>query len=90
MQTLIFSMSELQPEMVLWRWYQKRMALGRNDFFQYGTHDCLALGGAPAYAFKLDGDLVYGRSGVSETFGNSPLASSEEFEIGRVELWGLI
>ena len=65
------------------------MALARNDFFQFGTPDCLAIGGAPAYAFKLDGDLVYGRSGVSETFGNSPLASTEEFEIGRIELWGL-
>ena len=65
------------------------MLLGRNDFFQFGTPDCLAMGGSPAYAFKLDGDLVYGRSGVSETFGNSPLASSEEFEIGRIELWGL-
>lgn len=75
--------------MNLWRWYQKRMTLARNDFFQFGTSDCLAMGGAPAYAFKLDGDLVYGRSGVSETFGNEMLASTEEFEIGRVELWGL-
>ena len=59
------------------------MALGRNDFFQFGTPGCLAMGGSPAYAFKLDGDLVFGRSGVSETFGNAPLASSEEFEIGK-------
>lgn len=66
------------------------MALARNDFFQYSTPDCLAIGGAPAYAIKLDGDLAFGRSGSSETFGNPPLASSEEFEIGRVELWGLV
>lgn len=80
----------MQPEMAMWRWYQKRMALGRNDFFQYGTSDCLALGGAPAYAIKLDGDLAFGRSGNSETFGNAPLASEDEFAIGRVELWGLV
>ena len=79
----------MQPEMVLWRWYQKRMTLGRNDYFQFGRPDRLALGGGPAYAMSLDEDLVFGRSGASETFGNSPLASADEFEIGRLELWGL-
>ena len=66
------------------------MALGKNDYFQFGTPENLALGGAPAYALSLDGDLVYGRSGVSETFGNPCLAYREEFVIGRVELWGLV
>lgn len=66
------------------------MALARNDYFQYSTHDCLAIGGAPAYALKLDGELTYGRSGISETFGNAPLAGQEEFHIGRVEVWALV
>lgn len=79
----------LQPEMALWRWYQKKMALSRNDYFQFSTSDCLAIGGAPAYALKLDGDLTFGRSGISETFGNISLAGAEEFQIGRVEVWSL-
>lgn len=80
----------MQPEMLLWRWYQKKMAVARNDYFQFSTPDCLAVGGAPAYAVKLDGDLALGRSGISETFGNAPLAGAEEFQIGRVEVWALV
>ena len=61
----------------------------RNDFFQFGRPECVALGGAPRYALCLDSDLAFGSSGPSETFGSPCLASSEEFEVGRVELWGL-
>lgn len=32
----------------------------------------------------------YGSSGGSDTFGSPCLASGVEFEIGRVELWGLV
>ena len=79
----------LQPRAVYWRWHQKRMRVVRNDFFQFGRPDCMALGGAPAYALCLDGDLERGGSGASETFGSPCLAGSEEFEVGRVELWSL-
>ena len=80
----------LQPKAVLWPWHQRRMALARNDFFQFGRPDSLALGGAPQYALYLDGDLQFGSSGASDTFGSPCLASDAEFEIGRVELWGLL
>ncbi len=78
-----------QPRAAFWRWHQKRMRIVRNDFFQFGRPDCMALGGAPAYALCLDGDLAFGSSGASETFGSPCLAGSEEFEVGRVELWSL-
>lgn len=74
----------------LWRWHQRRMAVARNDYFQFGRSDCLALGGAPAYALCLDGDLAFGSSGPSDTFGSPCLAGGEEFEVGRLELWGLL
>eukprot|EP00884_Botryococcus_braunii_P016005 jgi/Botrbrau1/3088/Bobra.0070s0074.1 len=80
---------QLQPKPGFWRWHQRRMAVARNDFFQFGRPDCLALGGKPHYALFLDGDLLNGTSGESETFGSPCLASAEEFEIGRLELWGL-
>ena len=79
----------MQPRPALWRWHQKRMRVVRNDFFQFGRPKCMALGGAPAYALCLDGDLAFGSSGPSETFGSPCLAASEEFEVGRVELWSL-
>ncbi len=79
----------LQPSSGFWPWHRKRMPFARNDFFQFGRPDCLALGGAPHYAICLDGELSRGSSGESDTFGSPCLASEEEFEIGRVELWGL-
>ena len=82
--------SAAQPKAVMWPWHQRRMALARNDFFQFGRPDSLALGGAPQYALYLDGDLQFGSSGPSDTFGSPCLASGVEFEVGRVELWGLV
>ncbi|CAL5224680.1 g7404 [Coccomyxa viridis] len=81
---------QTQPKAQMWAWHQRRMALARNDFFQFGRPDSLALGGAPQYALYLDGDLQFGSSGTSDTFGSPCLASNAEFEIGRVELWGLV
>lgn len=66
------------------------MVVARNDFFQFGRPECLALGGKPHYALFLDGDLLNGTSGDSETFGSPCLAGTEEFEVGRLELWALV
>ena len=62
----------------------------RNDFFQLARPTSLALGGGPRFALALDADLARGRSGACETFGCAHgLASEEEFDVGRVELWSL-
>lgn len=61
----------------------------RNDFFQLARPTSLALGGGPRFALTLDADLGRGRSGPCETFGSECLASEEEFDVGRVELWSL-
>ena len=62
----------------------------RNDFFQLARPTSLALGGGPRFALSLDADLARGRSGACETFGCARgLASEEEFDVGRVELWSL-
>ena len=62
----------------------------RNDFFQLARPTSLALGGGPRFALALDADLARGRSGACETFGCARgLASEEEFDVGRVELWSL-
>ena len=65
------------------------MHQNKNDFFQFGTPEALAIGGGPNYALRLDADLAMGSSGINSTFGSPCLASSEEFRIGKVELWGL-
>ncbi|KAK9802870.1 hypothetical protein WJX72_004617 [[Myrmecia] bisecta] len=80
---------QIQPRAVFWRWWAKRMAVARNDYFQFSLPERLCLGGAPRYALSLDADLQYGSSGMSDTFGSPCLASNEDFEVGRVELWGL-
>ncbi|XP_077213298.1 TLD-domain containing nucleolar protein [Tasmannia lanceolata] len=61
---------------------------GANRYFTLCSTDFLALGGGSHFALYLDGDLLNGSSSVSETFGNSCLAHSEDFEVKEVELWG--
>ncbi|MCO5556553.1 hypothetical protein L7F22_010103, partial [Adiantum nelumboides] len=61
---------------------------GANRYYQLCTNDKLGLGGGGTFALRLDGDLMHGSSGLSETFGNCCLAHSQEFNIKHVELWG--
>ncbi|XP_047317145.1 TLD domain-containing protein 2 [Impatiens glandulifera] len=61
---------------------------GANRYYYLCLDDLLALGGGGNFALCLDGDLLTGTSGPSETFGNLCLAHSEEFELKNVELWG--
>ncbi|KAG2266312.1 hypothetical protein Bca52824_073391 [Brassica carinata] len=75
----------------------KRKYQGTNQTFMfttiYGqprifrpTGNHLGCGGS--FALCLDEDLLKATSGPSETFGNECLASSTEFELKNVELWG--
>lgn len=61
---------------------------GVNRYFVLCSNDSLALGGGGHFALYLDGDLLRGSSGYCETFGNSCLAHTEDFELKDVELWG--
>jgi len=61
---------------------------GVNRYFTLCSTDSLALGGGGHFALYLDGDLLHGSSSSSETFGNSCLAHTEDFELKDVELWG--
>eukprot|EP00887_Chlorella_sp_A99_P007982 scaffold12.g7982.t1 len=86
-ESFVFRLAPGPP--VAWFWWWRRMALGRNDFFQWGSPEGIAVGGAGGYALWLDCDLARGVSRNSTTFGNDSLASAEEFAVGHVELWGL-
>ncbi|KAI4373875.1 hypothetical protein MLD38_011940 [Melastoma candidum] len=59
-------------------------------YFYMCLNDLLAIGGGGNFALRLDGDLLSGTSGLCETFGNSCLAHSMDFELKNVELWGFI
>ncbi|RAL54531.1 hypothetical protein DM860_001659 [Cuscuta australis] len=63
-------------------------ATGANRYFFLCTNEQLAFGGGEHFALSMDGDLLSGSSGPSETFGNSCLAHNQEFELKNVELWG--
>lgn len=63
---------------------------GINRYFTLCSADSLALGGGGHFALYLDGDLLHGSSSSSETFGNSCLAHTEDFELKDVELWGFV
>lgn len=61
---------------------------GANRYYYLCMNDLLAFGGGDNFALCVDGDLLNGTSGPSETFGNLCLAYSPEFSLKNVELWG--
>ncbi|KAK7279189.1 hypothetical protein RJT34_24235 [Clitoria ternatea] len=61
---------------------------GVNRYYYLCMNDMIAFGGGGSFALCLDGDLLTGTSGPSDTFGNMCLAHSPEFELKNVEFWG--
>ncbi|KAF8692736.1 hypothetical protein HU200_039434 [Digitaria exilis] len=59
---------------------------GANRFYYLCLNDALAFGGGGSFALCVDEDLLHGTSGSCETFGNSCLAYSPEFELKNVEV----
>ncbi|KFK30549.1 hypothetical protein AALP_AA7G276500 [Arabis alpina] len=63
---------------------------GANRFYTLCSKDFLALGGGGRFALYLDSELLSGSSAYSETYGNSCLANSQDFDVKEVELWGFV
>ncbi|KAL0726335.1 hypothetical protein Bca4012_022428 [Brassica carinata] len=63
---------------------------GANRFYTLCSKDFLALGGGGRFALYLDSELLHGSSACSETYGNSCLANSQDFDVKEVELWGFV
>ncbi|CAH8344566.1 unnamed protein product [Eruca vesicaria subsp. sativa] len=63
---------------------------GANRFYTLCSKDFLALGGGGRFALYLDSELLHGSSACSDTFGNSCLANSQDFDVKHVELWGFV
>ena len=59
--------------MVAWGW--KRCEGQRNDYFMLSGPQSLALGGGGHFALFLDGELLHGTSGMSETAGSKEASS---------------
>ncbi|XAR73381.1 hypothetical protein NMG60_11007332 [Bertholletia excelsa] len=63
---------------------------GMNRYFTLCSTEFLALGGGGHFALYLDSDLLNGSSSTSETYGNTCLARSQDFEVKEIELWGFV
>ncbi|CAI9271933.1 unnamed protein product [Lactuca saligna] len=63
---------------------------GVNRYFTLCSTEYLALGGGNHFALYLDSDLLNGSSLASETYGNSCLSHTQEFEVKEIELWGFV
>eukprot|EP00250_Pteridium_aquilinum_P018583 c24128_g1_i1 orf=880-1935(+) len=61
---------------------------GANRYYLLCMNDAISLGGGGHFALHLDEDLLNGSSGACDTFGNPCLATSTEFTVANVELWG--
>jgi hypothetical protein len=59
---------------------------GANRYYYLCLNDALAFGGGGSFALCLDEDLLHGTSGSCQTFGNSCLAHSPDFELKNVEV----
>ncbi|GAX72932.1 hypothetical protein CEUSTIGMA_g387.t1 [Chlamydomonas eustigma] len=81
-ETFVF---QLEPHRVMYPW--RSISQVKNDFFQYATLDCLAVGGLGHFAIHLDCELLQGSSSTCGTFGSPCLSSKEEFRISVVEVW---
>ena len=78
-ETFVF---KLEPEVKIFRWFED------NDYFAYAKADFIAIGGGSNYAIRLDNDLNKGVSGYCETFHSPCLASYNNFELQKLEVWG--
>lgn len=63
-------------------------ATGTNRYYLLCMNDAISLGGGGHFALHLDEDLLNGSSGACDTYGNHCLATSTDFTISNVELWG--
>uniref|UniRef100_A0A7S0YI88 Oxidation resistance protein 1 n=1 Tax=Polytomella parva TaxID=51329 RepID=A0A7S0YI88_9CHLO len=81
-ETFVF---QLEPTSIAYPWQSR--AKDKNDYFMYGTLDCLALGGQGRFAIWLDNDLARGSSGRCGTFDSPCLAAAEEFGVKGLEIW---
>ncbi|CAI5991161.1 unnamed protein product [Closterium sp. NIES-64] len=73
---------QVQPECVAYRWART------NSYFMLSSNAMLAVGGGNHHSLLLYADLLTGASAPCDTFGSAILASSEEFEVAQVEVWG--
>lgn len=73
-----------QPYRVAYPW--RSTSRVKNDFFMYGTPDCLAVGGLGHFAIWVDSELLNGSSGTCGTFGSPCLAQGNEFRIQFLEV----
>ncbi|XP_078481137.1 oxidation resistance protein 1 [Ciona intestinalis] len=79
-ETFLFT---LEPNIEIFTWS------GENNFFVKGNPDSLSIGGGDGSSgLWLDSDLCHGSSHTCLTFQNNPLASTEDFFIQNVEVWG--
>nr|KAJ0203349.1 hypothetical protein LSAT_V11C500267040 [Lactuca sativa] len=62
---------------------------GVNRYFTLCSTEYLALGGGNHFALYLDSDLLNGSSLASETYGNSCLSHTQEFEVKEIKVLSL-
>lgn len=75
----------LYPKKAFYLW------TGANNFVQLSGEDFLSVGGGSGtMGLWLNDDFSGGSSQTCDTFANAPLASTEEFSVLSVEVWGFV
>jgi len=72
----------LSPQTKAYHWK------GHKRYFMCSRRDFVAMGGGEQFGLWIDSDIDWGSSYPNETFASPCLASSEDFQINIVEVWG--
>eukprot|EP01135_Chromosphaera_perkinsii_P001618 Nk52_evm88s207 gene=Nk52_evmTU88s207 len=76
---------KLLPKFEVYEW------TGENDFFMSGSPNALIMGGGEGRsAIWIHSYLRQGSSNATSTFGNPCMASSIDFGVQAIELWGIV
>ena len=79
-ETFVFRLDTPEPKVYTWTL--------KNDFFMYAGTRSFSFGGGANFAIWIDEDLLHGNSQPCETFNSPALASTPDFEIAVLEVWG--
>ena len=64
--------------------------LQANEQYQNEREAAIALGGGGSFGLVIENNFSSGSSGVSDTFANAQLASTEMFNVLSFEIYGFV
>jgi len=81
-ETFLFTFKDTN-EIEEFNWSQK------NSLYTFANEEGIMFGAGPFYGLWIDNELCRGRTHCCDTFGNKLLANNVDFDISKIEVWGV-